>query len=102
MFLNDRNLAARLRTQRTLFSLWMALAALMVIVTMAAGLATTAHATDIDYIQTSAIASAPISKASDRIFVIGLMVAGFVTMAVGGTVLILNSIRETSGRHRRH
>ncbi|MBB3945647.1 Mn2+/Fe2+ NRAMP family transporter [Rhizobium skierniewicense] len=102
MFLNDRNLAARLRTQRTLFSLWMALAALMVIVTMAAGLATTAHAADIDYIQTSAIASAPISKASDRIFVIGLMVAGFVTMAVGGIVLTLNSIRETSGRHRRH
>ncbi|WP_320198514.1 hypothetical protein RMR16_009240 [Agrobacterium sp. rho-13.3] len=102
MFLNDRNSADRLRTQRMLFSLWMALAALMVIITMAAGLATTSHATEmVDQIHTSAIAAAPISKASDRIFVIALVVTGFVTMAIGGIVLTLNSIRETSTRHNR-
>jgi cytochrome c-type biogenesis protein CcmE len=102
MLLNNRNSDARLRTQRALFSLWMALAAVIVIITMAAGLATTSHAADIDYIKTSAIASAPISKASDRILVIGLVIAGFVTMAVGGLILTFNSIRETSWRHRRH
>ncbi|KAA3521161.1 hypothetical protein [Agrobacterium rosae] len=85
-----------------LFSAWMALAALVVIITMAAGLVTSAHAEEaVDYIQTSSIASAPISKASDRIFVIVLVVTGFVTMAIGGVVLTMNSIRESSSRHRR-
>lgn len=103
MFLNDRNSADRLRTQRTLFSLWMALAAIVVIITMAAGLATTSHAAEmVDPITTSSIASAPISKASDRIFVIVLLTAGFMTLAIGGVVLTMNSIRETSRRHRRH
>lgn len=74
MFLNDRKSADRLRTQRMLFSAWMALAALVVIITMAAGLVTSAHAEEaVDYIHTSSIASAPISKASDRIFVIVLV-----------------------------
>lgn len=94
-----------------LFSLWMAVAALMVIITMAAGLATSAKALEVpteqttelvDNIHTSAIASAPISQASDRIFVTALVVAGFVTMAIGGIALTVNSIRETSSsRHRR-
>lgn len=102
MFLNDRKSADRLRTQRMLFSAWMALAALVVIITMAAGLVTSAHAEEaVDYIHTSSIASAPISKASDRIFVIVLVVTGFVTMAIGGVVLTMNSIRESSSRHRR-
>ncbi|SCX25600.1 hypothetical protein DSM25558_3824 [Agrobacterium sp. DSM 25558] len=102
MFLNDRKSADRLRTQRMLFSAWMALAALVVIITMAAGLVTSAHAEEaVDYIQTSSIASAPISKASDRIFVIVLVVTGFVTMAIGGVVLTMNSIQESSSRHRR-
>lgn len=105
MFLNDRNSADRLRTQRMLFSLWMALAALMVVITMAAGLATSAHALEaspdqanemVDNIHTSAIASAPISRASDRILVTALVVTGFVTMAIGGIVLTVNGIRETS------
>ena len=102
MFMNDRNSADRLRAQRLLFSAWMALAALMVIITMAAGLATASHASEIvDPMTTSAIASAPISQASDRIFVIGLVVLGFATMAVGGIALTLNSIRDSSVRNRR-
>lgn len=102
MFLNDRNSADRLRTQRTLFSLWMALAALLVIITMAAGLATTSHAAEmVDPMTTSSIASAPISKASDRIFVIVLLTTGFVTLAIGGVVLTLNSIRDSMARNRR-
>lgn len=93
-----------------LFSLWMALAALMVIVTMAAGLATSAKALEIpadetgelvDNIHTSAIAAAPISQASDRIFVTVLVVTGFLTMAVGGVALTVNSIRETSSTRQR-
>lgn len=102
MFLNDRKSADRLRMQRILFTLWMTLAALIVIITMAAGLATSSHATEmVDNIKTSAIATAPISKASDRIFVIVLLVTGFATLAVGGIVLTMNSIRETFQRHHR-
>ncbi|WP_333631785.1 hypothetical protein [Agrobacterium cavarae] len=85
-----------------LFSLWMALAAIMVILTMAAGLATSSDASEaVDPMTTSAIASAPISKASDRIFVIGLVVLGFGTMAVGGVLLTLSSIRESRLRRNR-
>lgn len=103
MFINDRKSADRLRVQRMLFSLWMALAALMVIITMAAGLATSSHASEIvDPMTTSAIANAPISQSSDRIFVIGLVVLGFATMAVGGIALTLNSIRDSSVRNRRY
>ncbi len=87
MLMNDRNLADRLKIQKMLFSLWMALAAIMVILTMAAGLATSSDASEaVDPMTTSAIASAPISKASDRIFVTGLVVLGFGTMAVGGVL----------------
>lgn len=102
MLMNDRNSADRLKVQKTLFSLWMALAAIMVILTMAAGLATSSHASEeVDPMTTSAIASAPISKASDRIFVTGLVVLGFGTMAVGGALLTLSSIRESRLRRNR-
>ncbi len=102
MLTNDRNLADRLKIQKMLFSLWMALAAIMVILTMAAGLATSSDASEaVDPMTTSAIASAPISKASDRIFVIGLVVLGFGTMAVGGVLLTLSSIRESRLRRNR-
>ncbi len=102
MLVNDRNLADRLKLQKMLFSLWMALAAIMVILTMAAGLATSSHASEaVDPMTTSAIASAPISKASDRIFVTGLVVLGFGTMAVGGMLLTLSSIRESRLRRNR-
>ena len=102
MFLNDRKSADRLRMQRILFTLWMALAALIVMITMAAGLATSSHATEmVDPIHTSAIAAAPISQASDRIFVIVLLVTGFATLAVGGIMLTVNSIRETFQHQRR-
>lgn len=102
MLTNDRNLADRLKIQKMLFSLWMALAAIMVILTMAAGLATSSDASEgVDPMTTSAIASAPISKASDRIFVTGLVVLGFGTMAVGGVLLTLSSIRESRLRRNR-
>ncbi len=57
MFTNDRTSVERLRAQRTLFSLWMAVAAFLVIVTMAAGIATSANAAAqaIDTLHTSAI-----------------------------------------------
>ncbi|KQM33685.1 hypothetical protein ASF03_08250 [Rhizobium sp. Leaf68] len=102
MLMNDRNLADRLKIQKMLFSLWMALAAIMVILTMAAGLATSSDASEaVDPMTTSAIASAPILKASDRIFVTGLVVLGFGTMAVGGVLLTLSSIRESRLRRDR-
>ena len=102
MLTNDRNPADRLKVQRMLFTLWMALAAIMVILTMAAGLATSSDASQaVDPMTTSAIASAPISKASDRIFVTGLVVLGFGTMAVGGVLLTLSSIRESRLRRNR-
>jgi Mn2+/Fe2+ NRAMP family transporter len=103
MFLNDRNSADRLRAQRMLFSLWMALAALVVIITMAAGLATTPHAAEtVDMMTTSSIATAPISKASDRIFVVVLLTTGFLTLAIGGVVLTMTTIRESAPRKRIH
>ncbi len=84
-----------------LFSLWMALAAIVVIVTMAAGLATTSHAAEmVDPMTTSSIASAPISKASDRIFVIVLLTMGFFTLAAGGVVLTMTTIRESANRKK--
>lgn len=102
MLTNDRNPADRLKVQRMLFTLWMALAAIMVILTMAAGFATSSRASEtVDPMTTSAIASAPISKASDRIFVTGLVALGFGTMAVGGVVLTLSSIRESRLRRDR-
>lgn len=102
MFLNDRKSADRVRAQRTLFSLWMAVAALAVIVTMMAGLATSAKAAqDIDAITTSSIATAPVSQAYDRIVIVGLVSLAFMTLAVGGIALTVNSIRETSRQHRR-
>ncbi|MDR6102859.1 Mn2+/Fe2+ NRAMP family transporter [Agrobacterium larrymoorei] len=102
MLINHRNSADRLKVQRMLFSLWMALAAIMVILTMAAGLATSSHASDaVDPMTTSAIASAPISKASDRIFVTGLLALGFGTLGVGGVLLTLGSIRESRVRRNR-
>lgn len=102
MFLNDRKSADRVRAQRTLFSLWMAVAALAVIVTMMAGLATSAKAAqDIDAITTSSIATAPVSQAYDRIVIVGLVSLAFMTLAVGGIALTINSIRETSRQHRR-
>jgi len=102
MLINHRNSADRLKIQRMLFSLWMALAAIMVILTMAAGLATSSHASDaVDPMTTSAIASAPISKASDRIFVTGLVALGFGTLGLGGVLLTLGSIRESRLRRNR-
>ncbi|WP_244473483.1 hypothetical protein [Rhizobium sp. Leaf262] len=84
-----------------LFSLWMALAAIVVIVTMAAGLATTSHAAEmVDPMTTSSIAAAPISKASDRVFVIVLLTMGFFTLAAGGVVLTMTTIRESANRKR--
>lgn len=101
MFLNDRKSTDRLRKQRTLFSLWMALAAIIVLVTMTAGLATATQAAEaVDPMTTSSIASAPISKASDRIFVIVLLTTGFLTLAVGGIALTMNTIRESAPRKR--
>ena len=103
MMTTDRKATDRLRAQRVFFSLWMALAALMVIVTMAAGFATSSNASElIDPMTTSAIASAPISRASDKPFIIALVVLGFATMAVGGIALTLTSLREGASRTRRH
>lgn len=42
MFVDDEKSAARIRRQRTLFSVWIALAAVTVIATMTAGILTTA------------------------------------------------------------
>ncbi|NTJ42929.1 hypothetical protein G6L28_10020 [Agrobacterium larrymoorei] len=103
MFVNDRNSADKLRAKRSLLSLWVALTALIGTITIVAGMVTPSLAAQaVDPITTSAIAAAPISQASDRIFVIALVTAGFFTMAAGGVLLTLSSIRDSAPRKLRH
>lgn len=96
MFLNDRNSAERIRAQRTLFSLWMAIAALVVIVTMAAGLASSAHAAQaIDTLTTGSISNPPpVHDKSHQGFMMGFVIMSFLMMLAACSGLARRSIKD--------
>lgn len=103
MFTNDRTSVERLRAQRTLFSLWMAVAAFLVIVTMAAGIATSANAAAqaIDTLHTSAIPqAAATTKAGPHILLIVLSAAAFIGLGIGGLTLTRRSLKDEARRYK--
>ncbi|MDA5637057.1 MULTISPECIES: hypothetical protein [Agrobacterium] len=103
MFTNDRTSVERLRAQRTLFSLWMAVAAFLVIVTMAAGIATSANAATqaVDTLHTSAIPQvAAITQAGPHILLIVLSAAAFIGLGVGGLMLTRRSLKDEARRYK--
>ncbi|QTK80915.1 hypothetical protein AT6N2_C3464 [Agrobacterium tumefaciens] len=103
MFTNDRSSVERLRAQRTLFSLWMAVAAFLVIVTMAAGIATSANAATqaVDTLHTAAIPQvAATTKAGPHLLLIGLSAVAFIGLAIGGLTLTRRSLKDEARRFR--
>lgn len=103
MFTNDRTSVERLRAQRTLFSLWMAVAAFLVIVTMAAGIATSANAASqaIDTLHTSAVPQvAATAKAGPHVLIIVLSAAAFIGLGVGGLTLTRRSLKDEARRYK--
>lgn len=103
MFTNDRTSVERLRAQRTLFSLWMAVAAFLVIITMAAGIATSANAAAqaVDTLHTSAIPQvAAMTKAGPHILLIVLSAAAFVGLGLGGLMLTRRSLKDEARRYK--
>ena len=103
MFTNDRTSVERLRAQRTLFSLWMAVAAFLVIVTMAAGIATSANAAAqaVDTLHTSTIPQvAATTKAGPHILLIVLSAAAFIGLGIGGLTLTRRSLKDEARRYK--
>ncbi|AAK87942.1 hypothetical protein NT1RE_10785 [Agrobacterium fabrum] len=103
MFTNDRTSVERLRAQRTLFSLWMAVAAFLVIVTMAAGIATSANAATeaFDTLHTSAIPQvAATTKAGPHLLLIVLSAAAFIGLGIGGLTLTRRSLKDEARRYK--
>ncbi len=103
MFTNDRTSVERLRAQRTLFSLWMAVAAFLVIVTMAAGIATSANAAAqaVDTLHTSAISQvATTSQAGPHTLLIILSAAAFIGLGIGGLTLTRRSLKDEARRFK--
>lgn len=103
MFTNDRTSVERLRAQRTLFSLWMAVAAFLVIVTMAAGIATSANAATeaLDTLHTSAIPQvAATTKAGPHLLLIILSAAAFIGLGIGGLTLTRRSLKDEARRYK--
>ena len=103
MFTNDRTSVERLRSQRTLFSLWMAVAAFLVIVTMAAGIATSANAATeaLDTMHTSAIPQvAATTGAGPHLLLILLSAAAFIGLGVGGLTLTRRSLKDEARRYK--
>lgn len=101
MFIEDQQTAQRVRTRRTLFSLWMAIAALTVIVTMAAGLATSAHASELPMImQSVSSAKAAFSDgANDQAVLMACLVASFLLMMSGTAALARRSLKDVAKDH---
>ncbi|KAA3500769.1 MULTISPECIES: hypothetical protein [Rhizobium/Agrobacterium group] len=102
MFTNDRTSVERLRAQRTLFSLWMAAAAFLVIVTMAAGIATSANAAAqaVDTLQTASIPQAATSQAGPHVLLIILSAAAFIGLGIGGLTLTRRSLKDEARRYK--
>lgn len=101
MFIEDQQTAQRVRTRRTLFSLWMAIAALTVIVTMAAGLATSAHASELPII-INGVSSAQTALAdglNDRVVLMICLVASFLLMMSGTAALARRSLKDVAKNH---
>ncbi|MDO5896360.1 hypothetical protein [Agrobacterium sp. Azo12] len=101
MFIEDQETAQRVRTRRTLFSLWMAIAALTVIVTMAAGLATSAYASEISMVIKSVPSSAvALSEGlNDRVVLMACLVASFLLMMSGTAALARRSLKDVAKDH---
>lgn len=103
MFTNDRTSVERLRAQRTLFSLWMAVAAFLVIVTMAAGIATSANAATqaVDTLHTAVIPQAATSRAGGHmLLLIILSAAAFIGLGIGGLTLTRRSLKDEARRYK--
>ncbi|MDH7801506.1 MULTISPECIES: hypothetical protein [unclassified Rhizobium] len=103
MFTNDRTSVERLRAQRTLFSLWMAVAAFLVVVTMAAGIATSANAAPqvIDTLHTSSIPQVTAtSHAGGHLWLIIFSAAAFISLGVGGLTLTRQSLKDEARRYK--
>jgi hypothetical protein len=101
MFTNDRTSVERLRAQRTLFSLWMAVAAFLVVVTMAAGIATSANAAPqmIDTLHTSSIPQAT-ARAGGHPLLIVFSAAAFIGLGIGGLTLTRRSLKDEARRYK--
>jgi Mn2+/Fe2+ NRAMP family transporter len=108
MLLDEQRSSQRLATQKTLFTLWMLIAALAVVATMMAGLATSAHAAS-DPLQLAGGALAPTLASgvddSTRTVLMALMMLTFSLMAIGTFGLARRSLKDlakaTSRKHRR-
>ncbi|MCZ7466475.1 hypothetical protein M0412_01895 [Agrobacterium sp. O3.4] len=102
MFTNDRTSVERLRAQRTLFSLWMAAAAFLVIVTMAAGIATSANAAAqaVDTLHTASIPQTATSRAGPHFLLIILSAAAFIGLGIGGLTLTRRSLKDEARRYK--
>ncbi len=103
MFTNDRTSVEKLRAQRTLFSLWMAVAALLVVIATVAGIAASAHAATqaVDTLQTSAIPQAAVTPpAGARTLLVILSAAAFIGFGNGGLSLTRRSLKDEAHRYR--
>ncbi|KWT83136.1 hypothetical protein G6L59_10630 [Agrobacterium tumefaciens] len=81
----------------------MAVAAFLVIVTMAAGIATSANAAAqaIDTLHTSAIPQvAATTKAGPHILLIVLSAAAFIGLGIGGLTLTRRSLKDEARRYK--
>ncbi|WP_313616574.1 hypothetical protein [Agrobacterium sp.] len=101
MFIEDQATAQRVRTSRILFSLWMAIAALTVIFTMAAGLATSAHASELPMmIQAATSAQTTLFDGlNDRLVLMIALVASFLLMMSGTAALARRSLKDVAKDH---
>lgn len=103
MFTNDRTSVERLRARRTLFSLWMAIAAFLVVVTMAAGIATSANAAPqaVDTLQTSSIPQVTATaRAGGHLLLVIFSAAAFISLGIGGLALTRRSLKDEARRHK--
>lgn len=101
MFVDNQQTAQRVRTRRTLFSLWMAIAALTVVVTMAAGLATSAHASELPIIihGVTSTQTTLTDGLSDRTILMACLVASFLLMMSGTAALARRSLKDVAKHH---
>ncbi|UXS40955.1 hypothetical protein FY150_09410 [Agrobacterium tumefaciens] len=80
----------------------MAVAAFLVIVTMAAGIATSANAAAqaVDTLHTSAIPQVATTKTGPHILLIVLSAAAFIGLGIGGLTLTRRSLKDEARRYK--
>ncbi|MDS7597623.1 hypothetical protein [Agrobacterium tumefaciens] len=85
-----------------MFSVWMAIAAFLVIVTMAAGIATSAGATEmVDTLQTASIPqSVTATPGGSNTLLIVLSAAAFSGLGIGGVILTRRSLKDEARRYK--